>query len=122
MSISRVSGGVKSLYEKGAISATQLSDIQNGLDNEYNEVTDITKIQDRPMRFQSGPFIDCEQLILSLLQIVSGASQLTLGGGAQGNVTARSDMLADARFEGRESQKREDIEDLVRGIVSASKA
>jgi len=117
MSISRVSGGVKSLYEKGAIDATQLSKLQNGLDNEYNEVKDLAKVQDRPMRFQSGPFIDSEQLIMNLVQVITGASQLTLGGGAQGNVTARSDMLADARFEGRESQKREDIEDLVRGIV-----
>lgn len=117
MSFSRIAGGVKTLYNKGSITDSQKSKIINGLDMEYIEVEDLSKIQDRNMRFQSGPFLDSQDLILALVQLVTGASRMTLGGGAQNGVTARSDMLADARFEGRESQKREDIEDLVRGIV-----
>ena len=118
MSLTRESGGNKSIYNKGAITATQLNHANNSPANNYVEVTDIGGIQDRPMRFQANPFIACKELVMSLFQIVSGSSALILGGGASSGVTARSDMLADARFEGRESQKREDIEDLVRGVVN----
>ena len=117
-SISRERSGEKNFYQKGAMTQPQVDRAVNMPMNSYVEVEDINGVRREPAQLQSAPYLQQSEYYQQLMEIIMGMPRMQMGGGAGVSTgTATGDSIADTRFEGRNGQKKEDIEELVKDVV-----